>query len=334
MAVGEEAQVEGDSKGELSLSQHTLMPDPGSTGTTETTPTSKVAVLTKNRLFRIPNGILMRVGLVYSTTTMYSINSASNATIPTTMIPSSSQAGVQPFPPTQNPTGSSPSLSPSPSHSQRLLKGLTARSSQSFYTGTFNSTHSASMSGFSVYDTPDASMGSFSSEAGLGLIRRSEVGGGAGSSRYSDVGTERDKELVWDRETDGRLEECFEAGVEYGLEEGNGSGSDDEVYDTVRGDFTANEGSHNTDELEEGSYCHLRSSQPTLATTTTASGSSTTTTALAQSSTSGSTSTGATSVGNDKGDKAENQNENMVGNGTGNESERPGVRLLPSLLRD
>ncbi|KAF9037266.1 hypothetical protein BJ165DRAFT_1532642 [Panaeolus papilionaceus] len=165
------------------------MPGQGSTrvatkGTTETTPTLKAEMLTKNRLFTFPNGLLTKVGLVYSTTKS-TVTSPSNATLPTELIPGSSQADVQPSPPTQNPTASSSSLSPSPS--QRLLKGLTERSS--FYTGTFNSAHSGSRSGFSTYHTPAASLGSFSSEAGLGLIRRSEVGGGAGSSRYSGVGT-------------------------------------------------------------------------------------------------------------------------------------------------
>ncbi|KAF9043423.1 hypothetical protein BJ165DRAFT_1612462 [Panaeolus papilionaceus] len=220
--VGEEAQAEGESEGDLSSSPHTLIPGQGSTGTTETTPTSKVTVLTKNRLFTFPNGLLTRVGLVHSTTTS-TVTSASNATIPTTMIPSSSQADVQPAPPTQNPTASSPSLSPSPS--QRLIKSLTTRSvhiepralsrvrsrphslphSQSFYTGTFNSAQSGSISGFSTYHTPDASVGSFSSEAGLGLIRRSEVGGGAGSSRCSDVGmvtTEGGEWELYDAHTD------------------------------------------------------------------------------------------------------------------------------------
>ncbi|KAF9037292.1 hypothetical protein BJ165DRAFT_1408654 [Panaeolus papilionaceus] len=45
VVVGAEAQVEGECELDLSLSQHTLMPDQGSTGTTETMPTSKVVVL-------------------------------------------------------------------------------------------------------------------------------------------------------------------------------------------------------------------------------------------------------------------------------------------------
>ncbi|KAF9037269.1 hypothetical protein BJ165DRAFT_1504012 [Panaeolus papilionaceus] len=43
-----------------------------------------------------------------------------------------------------------------------------------------------------------ACVGMFSSEMGLGLVRRSEVGGGGGSSRYSDVGTVTTESPEWE----------------------------------------------------------------------------------------------------------------------------------------
>ncbi|KAF9037243.1 hypothetical protein BJ165DRAFT_1532621 [Panaeolus papilionaceus] len=189
------------------------------------------------------------------------------------MIPSSSQADVQPAPPTQNPTASSePSLSPSPS--QRLLKVLSARSVHIEPRALSRGRYRALAY---IYHTPDASVGSFSSEAGLGLIRRSGVGGGAGSSRYSDVGTVTTEGGEWewyDAHSDisasgsrsvsaNGLSEM--AGLRIvsrqvssvglrngnGLAEDNGSGSDDRVYDVVHGDFIDNDSSHNSDECKE-----------------------------------------------------------------------------------